>query len=418
MTEYFNKIKKNTLLFKLLFGICLFFNIFPPSYALTVQELKIQISNIEKDIANIANDKKVLNQEITKSQAEKGEVSNEINNYQFNIRKNELEVADLKLKIQENEKSSEVLVIEIDSINNEIINKSLMYNNLKESVKNRLSDIYVNNVILTNSKSKNDSRENYVKRYFQNVIRVEDDQKADNAYKLRTELNEKEKELNIKKEDLSNHKKELIDKQVNLKSSISYLESQKQNKQSYINYIEMQLGQKKIEVNSLSQKSIELSSRISEVQKKIFELSKPISTGIVKKVKRGDYIGYQGDTGWSTGPHLHFFVSYNGGYALDPCKYLKSGIVAECSGNGSLSWPMISDVNWSRGFFNGHPAIDIYKFNNAEIYAAHDGYAYKGKETCQSWYPICKAGGANYVIICESENCLTGWKTGYWHLIE
>lgn len=38
-------------------------------------------------------------------------------------------------------------------------------------------------------------------------------------------------------------------------------------------------------------------------------------------IRRGAVIGYEGSTGFSTGPHLHFEVRYNGSY-LDPLAYL------------------------------------------------------------------------------------------------
>jgi murein DD-endopeptidase MepM/ murein hydrolase activator NlpD len=39
-------------------------------------------------------------------------------------------------------------------------------------------------------------------------------------------------------------------------------------------------------------------------------------------VKAGDVIAYSGDTGNSTGPHLHFEVHPNGGAAIDPLPWL------------------------------------------------------------------------------------------------
>jgi murein DD-endopeptidase MepM/ murein hydrolase activator NlpD len=38
-------------------------------------------------------------------------------------------------------------------------------------------------------------------------------------------------------------------------------------------------------------------------------------------VARGDGVAYEGSTGWSTGPHLHFEIRYQGAYK-DPCTWL------------------------------------------------------------------------------------------------
>lgn len=53
----------------------------------------------------------------------------------------------------------------------------------------------------------------------------------------------------------------------------------------------------------------------------IYNHASTYTVGVGQQVQRGEVIGYVGDTGWSTGCHLHFTVMENG-RAVDPMKWL------------------------------------------------------------------------------------------------
>ncbi len=45
------------------------------------------------------------------------------------------------------------------------------------------------------------------------------------------------------------------------------------------------------------------------------------AVGVGSKVKQGDVVGYEGDTGYATGPHLHFEIRSDG-RPQNPINYL------------------------------------------------------------------------------------------------
>jgi len=147
------------------------------------------------------------------------------------------------------------------------------------------------------------------------------------------------------------------------------------------------------------------------------QLAVDLPAGEGTAVERGDVIGYMGNTGCSSGPHVHFGYVKNG-KAKDPESLLK---------NGYLSWPITNhEVTqefganyyfYMRNFgIPGHDALDIAVSGcpgcgGAPVMAARDGnlyYAQDSKVYCP-WLNNSIGKGA---IIDHGD----GERTIYWHL--
>ncbi|HLD03324.1 MAG TPA: hypothetical protein VJC17_00965 [Candidatus Dojkabacteria bacterium] len=382
-----------------------------PEDDLAVVQKKLQeIRNKKNGIQNnIKNEKNILDQ-LT---AEINKLKNQIDLLNTQIEEKQLIIQELQLKIDILTNQITVTEAEITIAQNEITE-------LQKETDKRLVDMYLDqktfsqvNLIFSSAGT------DFIKYdLYQNTI-----QEKTNA--LLAELKNKKVELNAKKVQLEDDKITVLKDETQLQEEKIAMEQDKadldQQRQIYYrkkSESNSRIGYNKDQLENLTEEEQKVLAEQTKLEQIVFDRISKIPNG--SYVAEGTIIGYEGCTGYCTGPHLHFAVKINNAYT-NPCGVLPAGVLGNCgNGAGQMQWPLrgtfvlTSGYGWRWGKF--HYAIDIaYTAGSGPIYAAHNGWMYRGFEPCSG--PICNNGGANYVIICEDKNnCGNGRKTMYWHL--
>ena len=84
-----------------------------------------------------------------------------------------------------------------------------------------------------------------------------------------------------------------------------------------------------------------------------------------RPVRAGEKVGTMGNTGWSTGPHLHIAIITHDGRRHDPWTFIN---------RNRLVWPVDQPQRWvSQIFHAGHRALDIADQEGTDLLAIADG---------------------------------------------
>lgn len=160
---------------------------------------------------------------------------------------------------------------------------------------------------------------------------------------------------------------------------------------------------------------------LAQVQSEIAAIARALGGGGVRlgPVKKGEVIAFQGNTGCSTGSHLHFGLNIGSGYnPVNPKPYLDSGVLKWPLSNPTVTQWYGANYWWYMNNFGmpGHNAIDMVQYHGAPILAAESGMAFLSTDSEPCWAFTGTLGKGIIIDHSPPYGTHSGWKTIYWHI--
>ena len=363
-TNYKNRISK--ILTKSQVVVALFLFLLATPLSATPQE---ELNNVNQKINE-------ANQKLVEIRSEAKTLQNQVNEFDTHIYQ-------VQLEIDATQREIDITNTEIDTANNEIKNAEEGINKQKDLMKEYLRVMYIEGqvssvelVVKSKSFSEFIDRSEYLDIMQQNVQET-----ADQISDLKLLLVTKKNDLEQKKA----RNEQLKNEQIAKRSSV---EGEKNTKSSLLTLTQGNEAEyQKLLQNLKAQQTL--------AQSQIWASIGSPGSGVA--IKKGDKIGSMGNSGCSTGDHLHFEVRNNGSI-VDPLPLINSGVFSHPLPGATItqyfgeSWPEVYGPA-------GHPGIDFSTYPGDTVRAAADGVIITRTSGIPNTFPKCNNAYGNYALV-------------------